>query len=168
MPKILLMLLTLLGGAWIGWRSAMRLERRYLALKAVHESISRIHARILYTKMPLAEVFMREEGGQWTPDFSWIGSELKGGAPMRRVWTQAIEEQRAYNGVLMPEDKKLLLSYGQIAGQGAADTQTRMTKLFLSDLSRLADDAREASAKKGRVHKMLGALGGCALALMIL
>lgn len=168
MPKILLMLVMLAGGAWAGRQGALRLTQRYETLKLLYESIQRIQAQIIYTKRPLQEILSALPTSASAPDFALIAAELRRGVSVPKAWEQGVMESIACRRALTPEDQSLILSYGSMLGQGSMETQQRMTKLLLSDMERQTEQAHEACDKKGNLRRALGALGGCAVALLLL
>ena len=121
---------------------------------------------MLERRLPLKDALSLSGGA-----FSAAAREMEGGAPPGEAWKkaeQALTERGALLDSLEESDRTALRRLFEGLGSGGLQAQRLVLGEAEEELQRLYMQARRKREEQGKLYASLGALGGLALALMLL
>ena len=171
MAKIAAMLTVLLSGTWIGIRMADRLKCRLLTLKRIDAYFRRLMTGMAYARSPLTELACRAADGGNDPLFRAFGEGLLNGASPSGAWRDAMRRAAREDGgisCLTARDTKLLEGFVATLGTSDLRSQKEYACLLFAELTDAISEAERNYTGKARIYRSLGALGGVAVAILLL
>lgn len=154
------------ASAWGGKMLAGAQARRAEALRAALNGVKRLEVEMLERRMPLKEAL--DACGD---AFAAAARQMEGGAPPGEAWAATAELLRARGKALdcLEEgDMTALKRLFEALGSGGLQAQRLVLNEAAEELERLWERARRKREEQGRLYASLGALGGLALALLLL
>lgn len=154
-----------------GFLNAYRLGARVRGIRALILDIKRIQSRMEYSSAPIARIL---EGMDTSPIhmlWSCMKSELNTGNTVYDAWRAAYDKTRRdlpLLGALHPDDIDALNELFSELGTSDMESQRQYFALFSSRMDAVLETAETESKSRGRVFRGLGALGGAALALLVI
>lgn len=154
------------ASAWGGKLLAGAQQRRAEALYEAVCGVRRLSIEMLERRIPLKEALLAAGGL-----FSAAAGEMEGGAPPGEAWTRAesaLTERGAMLDSLEESDRTALRRLFEGLGCGGLQAQRLVLSEAEEELARLHHQAQKRRAEQGKLYASLGALGGLALALLLL
>lgn len=155
------------AGAWGGRLLAGAQERRASALREILGSVRRLEVDMLEKRLPLGEA-LRSCGGEL---MAAVAARMAEGFAPEAACGAAAGRLRERGGALdcleegdMTAVRRL---FGGLGG-GGLQHQRVLLKDAEEELERLLGQARHRREEQGKLYASLGALGGLAMALMLL
>lgn len=154
------------ASAWGGRMMACAQARRAETLRELAAGVKRLKIEMLERRLPLHEALSLAGGA-----FGAAAGEMEGGAPPEEAWRRA-RERLSQRGALLDsltgDDCTALGRLFQGLGAGGLQSQRLVLSEAEEEISRLYDQARRKREEQGKLYASLGALGGLALALILL
>ena len=154
------------AGAWGGNLLAGAQKRRADTLAQAYSGVRRLEIEMLEKRMPVREA-LSACGGL----FEETARQMEGGAPPGEAWEAARKKLQARGALLDSLEEGDMTALGRLfSGLGAGGVQAQRLGLneAAGELERLAGQARKKREEQGKLYASLGALGGLALALLLL
>lgn len=140
--------------------------RRAEALRETVCGVRRLNIEMLERRMSLKDALERAGGA-----FLAAAGAMEGGAPPGEAWNRVEKQLTERGGALdcMEEgDRTALRRLFEGLGCGGLQAQRLVLSEAEEELSRLYEQARKKREEQGKLYASLGALGGLALALLLL
>lgn len=154
------------SGAWGGKMLARAQEKRVGTLREAGEGVRRLKVEMLERNMPLREALSRCGGV-----FSETARRMQDGSGPGQAFEETLEGLRRRGGALdslTGADEVALRRLFSGLGAGGSQAQRLLMEDAQEELSRLEQQAARKCGEQGRLYGSLGALGGVALALMLM
>jgi len=154
------------ASAWGGKLLAGAQQRRAEALREAVNGVRRLNIEMLERRMPLKDALLAADGL-----FSFAAREMEGGAPPGEAWLRAepaLRERGAMLDCAEESDRTALRRLFEGLGGGGLQAQRLVLSEAEEELTRLHQRAQKRREEQGRLYASLGALGGLALALLLL
>lgn len=154
------------ASAWGGRMLAGAQARRAEALKEALNGVKRLNVEMLERRMPLKEALELCGGA-----FEAAARQMEGGAPPGEAWERAAEALRVRGELLDSLEEGDMTALKRLfsgLGCGGLQAQRLVLNEAAEELERLWGQARRKREEQGRLYASLGALGGLALALLLL
>lgn len=154
------------ASAWGGKMLAGAQARRAETLKEALNGVRRLNVEMLERRMPLREALELCGGA-----FEAAARRMEGGAPPGEAWSRTAAELHARGGLLdslQEGDMTALKRLFEGLGSGGVQAQRLVLNEAAEELECLWGQARRKREEQGRLYASLGALGGLALALLLL
>lgn len=155
------------AGAWSGRMLAGAQMRRTRTLEALRSGVRRLETEMLERRMPLSEALEACENGL----FCAAAKEMKNGKEPFEAYRQASERLRKRGELLDSLEEGDMAALGRLfahLGMDGAQSQRLLLRDAQEELERLTAQARSRQQEYGRLYTSLGALGGGALALLLM
>ena len=154
--------LVLLAGAFAfaGLRASLRLTGRVRRLERFLRFLQNAQTDILFSSIPVVRLLERH-GGE-LPFLLDCAARCRGGEDFSDAWASAVRGAEGFS----PEDRELLLRFGEGLGASGAQGQQALCRLTMTLTEQRLAEAREEQQKKGRLCRTLGVLGGVGAALL--
>ena len=163
--KLALAMILTAACAGLGWSAALRQTRRARALTALRRAVIRLKEDMLEKRLPLREAMARSEH----PLFTRASGGAEGIEPDEAL-REAAHALAARGGALDSLAREDMAALDRLAGglgRGGADRQRLLLSETEEELSALENAAARLAAERNRLYVSLGALGGLALAVML-
>ena len=155
------------AGAWGGRMLAGAQMRRTQTLEALRSGVRRLEAEMLERRMPLADAL--EMSGDRL--FEATAEEMRAGEAPFEAYERAAERLRVRGGALDSLEEGDMAALSRLfehLGDGSVQSQRLLLRDAEEELGRLAIQARNRRQEYGKLYTSLGALGGGALALLLM
>lgn len=154
------------ASAWGGRLLAGAQERRAAALRDALGGVRRLRVEMLERRVPLAEALDRC-GGIYGEAAAGVRSGLSPGEACARA-AFSLREKGGALDCLEEGDMAAIKRLFEGLGEGCAGNQRVLLCETEEELERLLHQARRRREEQGKLYASLGALGGLALALLLL
>jgi hypothetical protein len=128
--------------------------------------VKRLRIEMIERRMPLRDALSRAGGV-----FLEAAGEMEGGAPPGEAWIRAegrLTERGSVLDCIGECDKTAFRRLFDGLGAGGLQTQRLVLSEAEEELERLSEQARKKREEQGKLYASLGALGGLAMALILL
>ena len=160
-----------LAGLALGQLYALQLQARYRDLESLRAGLRGLMTEIEYAKKPLPEAW-KELAGVYGGACSMVfdrASRLFGtdGHPTAgRAWRGALADCRGELH-LSREDARIMDGLGAVLGKSGRADQVNHIRSMDERLAAQMEEARGQSARRGRLSRSLGLLGGMLMAVIL-
>ncbi len=154
------------SGAWGGKMLSGAQARRAKLLQEALTGVRRLNVEMIERRVALREA-LSACGGL----FEAVAREMEGGAPPGEAWRKTSESLGARGEALDsldPGDMTALNRLFGSLGEGGMQAQRMALIEAAEEIERLMGQARKKQEEQGRLYTSLGALGGLAMALLLL
>ena len=151
--------------AGIGFSMAAAQSRRAKTLAGLARSVRRLEIAMMEKRLPLGEA-MKEAGHALFEQAALSVGELGPDKSLRA----AAKRLSARGGVLDSLARDDMTALSRLAGelgQGGAERQRLLLEETAGEISALAESAARRASEESRLYTSLGALGGLALAVLL-
>ena len=151
--------------AALGWSAALKQTRRAKALRALCHAVSRLKEDMLEKRMPLRDALAASRH----PLMTRAARESEACEPGEalRMAAASLSMRGGELDSLTREDMAAIERLAGELGQGGAARQRLLLSETEEELCALASGAEKLAAERGRLYVSLGALGGLALAVLM-
>jgi len=151
--------------AGLGWSAAQRQTRRVKALEALRRAVSRLEEDMLEKRLPLGEA-LAASGHALFVRAARAGDGQPPGEALRAA-ARALSARGGQLDSLTPADMAAIDRLAGGLGRGSAERQRLLLAETAEELAALSANAEKLAAERNRLYVSLGALGGLALAVML-
>ena len=154
------------ASAWGGKMLAGTQARRAQTLRETVSGVRRLKVEMLERRMPVKEALL-----VCGSIFSAVGQEMKEGSGPGQAGERALEKLCARGKMLdclEPDDRTALMRLFSGLGEGGGQAQRLLLEDAQEEMERLVQKAVRRQEEQGKLYTSLGALGGLALAILLL
>ena len=164
MYKLLLSLVLIISGGFIGNSFSQKLINRRKTLSSLVNAISRIKTLICFGGMEITEIV---EKTLCTNEFPLINYQyLDADSNYDKAFETSVSNINA-RFALTKSDKELLLQFGSKLGDSDIQGQVAHTELYAELFSEKLSSVKEQEDSKTKLYRILGFSLGCAISLII-
>ena len=154
----------------LGFGAANILKERANELADLISSLRMAELEISERKTPLQKLLGKaasETTGKVNLFFTLCESRLRKGEDdeFSKIWTEAADAAEMH---ISQQENMILCSVGNVLGRYDADSQCYVLKTAREELISAHEEAKELSARMGRVYRMLGLTAGSVLAIVFI
>jgi len=149
--------------AGLGWSAALKQTRRVKALQSLRRAVSRLAEDMLEKRLPLRGALAASEHVL----FSRAAQECQSPEEALRRAARELSGRGGPLDSLTREDLAAVERLADGLGRGSLERQRLLLRETTDELAALSLAAEKLAAERGRLYVSLGALGGLALAVML-
>ena len=154
-----------------GFMSAYRLQNRTRGIHAIIADIKRVQSRMEYSSASIGRILSEMDTSPICKLWSCMGKELSEGACVLDGWRSSYEHVRSELPLvcaLHAEDTAALEELFSELGRSDIESQRQYFALFYSRMEAIYQTAENDYKNRGRVFRGIGALGGVAVAILLI
>lgn len=170
MIRLMGALLTVGGGAFLGFDAHRRLKRRAMVLRQLAGALEQMDREIAFRLMPMPQL-MEELAADYPPPVGDLfancrkGMEELGERSLAEIWRQALEDTPLD---LEGRSAAVMDELGEVLGRFEESSLRSALARAGAELTREAELAREDGEKRGRMYQVLGLTCGGLLVILLL
>jgi len=155
-----------------GIKRAQELKEQYVQMEYLQQLFYRIQSEIRYARSPLGEIFLYVGGNAREPYRTWllgVGNRMqeRNGGTFADLWETSIRGQLSPQSLPGTELQRLIELGGRL-GLMDLEMQVKTLDLYLLQLSRSMEEAREGMREKVRLCHCLGVMSGMLIVTLLL
>ncbi len=155
-----------------GMMRAQEFREQYVQMEYLQQLFYRIQSEIRYARSPLSELFSQIGRNAKEPYKSWLlqmGRKMleRNGGRFAELWETGVREHLGTAGIPRAELQRLAELGGRL-GLMDLEMQVKTIELYLEQLSRSMEEAREQMKAKIRLSHCLGVMGGMLIVTLLL
>jgi stage III sporulation protein AB len=164
-------LLFIAATTWGGIEWSRNLNNRPRHIRQLKNALQILEAEILYSQLPLQEVFTTIAGQIPQPArsfFQELGRGMEGRTPdLFTIWDKQVQAF-VNRSCLTHNEQEILQQFGRTLGQYDFEQQQKHIRLTVSHLERELEEARDNRNKYGKMAKSLGLLCGIFIVILLI